>query len=212
MERWGAERKHRGSEEKRRTKRFRCFRRFEIFPVKLQCELTKHRVKQCAKEVDRMWLFYPPYLWNFRSPQVGLLETISNRQIYKSFPIGHIYRSDYSDADWINRISMVAKSNTLIPSAGICQLGRARLHWEPNLPPQMTPYQDLYWYHAVSMSENPDISAFKHHLWCCKLSSTHSHARTCSKMIQITGRLLNSSHGQFTQRVCWPPSLAPASL
>lgn len=51
-------------------------------------------------------------------------------QIYKCWTVGHIYQSDYSDADWINRISIAAKSNTLIPCADICQLHSAQINWE----------------------------------------------------------------------------------
>lgn len=76
------------------------------------------------------------------------LKTLPTLQIHKSFPIGHICQSDYSDADWINRTSMAAKSNTLILSAGICQLRGARLNWESNLPnPRIIPYQGLVSHH-----------------------------------------------------------------
>lgn len=66
------------------------------------------------------------------SSKVSLIENIPHIQIYKSCTVGHIYQSDYSDADWINRISMAAKSNTLIPCADICQLHGAHWNWESN--------------------------------------------------------------------------------
>lgn len=45
-------------------------------------------------------------------PQVSVFENICDLQTYKSCKIPHIYWSDYSYADWINRISMASKSNT----------------------------------------------------------------------------------------------------
>lgn len=62
MEQWGADRKHRGSEEERKTKEF-CF----VFPS-VGLERSNLSWLNAVNEVDRMWLFYPPYLLKFRFP------------------------------------------------------------------------------------------------------------------------------------------------
>lgn len=121
------------------------------------------------------------------SPKVSLSENIPHLQIYKSCTAGHIYQSDYSDADWINRISMAAKSNTLIPCADICQLHGAHINWESNhffLAPKDSSTRSWFilfciyvrstvlWYFSFQCFWR--LENFKHHLW----SWTHSHTHT----------------------------------
>lgn len=96
----------------------------------LSCDVSWQDAEGCA--VDK-YLYFILYIFPISdSPKVSLIENIPHLQIYKSCTVGHVYQSDYSNADWINRISMAAKSNTLIQFADICQLHGACLNWESN--------------------------------------------------------------------------------
>lgn len=111
--------------------RVRWKERFEFFALTLWRESTRCRRLRCA--IDK-YLYFILYIFPISdSAKASLLENIPHVQIYKFCTVGHIYQSDYSDADWINRISMAAKSNTLIPCADTCQLHGARLNREANL-------------------------------------------------------------------------------
>lgn len=88
---------------------------------------------------------------------------------------------------------MAAKSNTLIPCAGICQLHGAHLNWESNpffSPSKRFLNKILIFTISYPCQSNHTLvlwfpvflalGDFKHHLWSC----THSHTRLCSKITQ----------------------------
>lgn len=184
----------------------------------LSCDVSWQDAEGCA--VDK-YLYFILYIFPISdSPKVSLIENIPHLQIYKSCTVGHVYQSDYSNADWINRISMAAKSNTLIQFADICQLHGACLNWESNpfFFLQKIPQQDLDLYYLVSMSEQlyfgtlaSSISGFWRFQTLLVVLHTLPHTHMFKNYTEITGRSPNNSPGQFTQNVCWPPSLAPAS-
>lgn len=80
---------------------------------------------------------FQPWDGNINALQV---EDCSDLQTYKSHKIPHIYRSDYSYADWINRILMASQSNTgairridtdcrLLPSSQECVFTLGVVAW-----------------------------------------------------------------------------------
>lgn len=136
---------------------------------------------------------------NSDSAKASVLENLPHLQIYKSCTVGHIYQSDYSNADWINRISMAAKSNTLIPCAGTCQLHGVRVNWEANLFyfPSKTFLNKIlistilylratvlwcFWLPMFLV-----LGDFKHHLRSC--THTPTHRATRAYVSKITQRL-----------------------
>lgn len=173
------------------------------------------KVRMCHWQISIL-----SFISNFKFPK-GQFDW-KHQKIFKPRTVGHIYQSDYSDADWINRISMAAKSNNLIPRADICQLHCARLSWELTIFfPSKKNSSTTSWFSTILSPCQSNhtlvlwlavflaLGDFTHHLW----SHTHSHTHThmFKNDTEITRRSPNNSCGQFTQNACWLPSLAPAS-